>query len=142
MIEVNYLAILLCGVASMVLGSFWYSRSLFGNTYMKAVGGAENISPEKMAEIQKKMWQLYLSQFILALFQAFVLWFYIVPVVGIMSPLSSAIWIWAGFVMPTLAQSWMWSNRPRRLAWKGFFITAGYNIVLFAVFSVIIGAFI
>lgn len=142
MIEVNYLAVIICGVASMILGSIWYGKPLFGNAYMKAVRGSENISPEKMEEIQKKMWQLYLSQFILVLFQVWVLWYYIVPVIDTMSPISSAIWIWAGFIMPTLAQSWMWTNHPRRLAWKGFLISIGYNLVLFIVFALIIGAFI
>lgn len=140
MIEVNWLAILVCGVAAMVVGMVWHSRALFGNTYMKAIGADTNMSPEKMAEIQKKMWQLYILQFVLVVFQVYVLFHYVVGASDVMTPMSNAIWIWAGFVMPTVAGAWMWSARPRAWAWKGFWISAGYNLVLFLVFAVILKA--
>lgn len=142
MIEINWLSIILCGVVAMVIGMIWHNGKVFGNIYMKALGADTDISPERMKEIQKRMWQIYLTQFILVLFQAWVLWHYIVPVIGIMSPISSAIWIWTGFILPTVAAAWMWSARPRKMAWKGFLISAGYNLVTFIAFALILGAFI
>lgn len=142
MIEVNWVAVLLCGVASMVLGMIWHSRALFGPTYMNAIGADPAMPAEKMREIQKKMWQLYVTQFVLVLLQAYVLWHYIVGAIDTMTPLSNATWIWLGFLLPTVAGQWMWSARPRKLAWQGFLISAGYNLVLFIVFALIIGAFI
>ncbi len=99
----DFLPILICGIAAMVVGMVWHSPALFGKTFMKALGADMNMSPEKMKEIQKKMWQLYVTQFVLVLFQAFVLSIYINGSIHVMSPLSSSIWIWAGFVLPTIA---------------------------------------
>lgn len=33
--DVNYLAVLVSAIASMVLGMIWYNPSVFGNTWMK-----------------------------------------------------------------------------------------------------------
>lgn len=140
MIEVNWLAIIICGVAAMTVGAIWHGP-LFGKAYMRAIGADLNMPPEKMAEIQKKMWQLYLLQFILVVLQVYVLWFYLVGAVDVMTPLSNALWIWLGFLLPTVGGQWMWSARPRKLAWTGFFISAGYNLVLFTVFALILQAF-
>ncbi len=137
--EINWLMILVCGVAAMVIGATWHGP-LFGKAFMRALGADMNMSPEKMAEIQKKMWQLYILQFVLVVFEAWILSLYIGGSLSVMTPMSNAIWIWAGFVLPTVAGQWMWSPRPRKLAWQGFFISAGYNLVLFIVFAIIIKA--
>lgn len=137
--EINWLMIIICGVAAMVIGMIWHG-ALFGKMYMRAIGADMNMSPEKMAEIQKKMFPIYLMQFVLVVFQAWILSLYIGGSISVMTPMSNAIWIWAGFVLPTVAGQWMWSARPRKLAWQGFFISAGYNLVLFIVFAIIIKA--
>src|SRR4030095_6533942 len=36
--EVNYLAVLLCGVSSMVLGAIWYAPPVFGRAWQPGVG--------------------------------------------------------------------------------------------------------
>lgn len=140
MIEVNWMAVLLCGVAAMVVGMIWHGP-LFGRMYLLAIGGNPDMPKDEMAKIQKKMWQLYIVQFLLVLLQTYVLWHYIVGAADVMTPVSNAIWIWLGFILPTIAGQWMWSARPRAWAWKGFLISAGYNLVLFIVFALILGAF-
>lgn len=136
--EINWLMILVCGVAAMVIGMIWHG-ALFGKMYMRAIG-AKDYTPEEMKEAQKKMMPAYLVQFVLVVFQAWILSLYIGGSISVISPMSNALWIWAGFVLPTVAGQWMWSARPRKLAWQGFFISAGYNFVLFAVFAIIIKA--
>jgi hypothetical protein len=137
--EINYLAVLVCGVASMVIGSLWHSKLLFGDCFIKASGMDIGMTPEKMAVIQKKMWQLYLTQFLLSLLQAFILAQYIAGWEEA-SGVTNALWIWLGFIMPTVAGSSMWSSRPRKDAWKVFLISAGYQLVLFVVFGFILGS--
>lgn len=137
--EINLLAVVVCGVVSLILGFLWYSQMLFGNIYMKSIGADMNMPAEKMKEIQKKMWQLYIAQFLLAAFQAFVLSHYISGWAD-GTGLENALWIWAAFVMPTVAGAWMWSARPRRDAWNAFLISAGYQLVLFVLFGLILKA--
>lgn len=135
--DINLLAVLVCGVAAMIVGSLWHSKMLFGDAFIKASGMDIGMTPEKMAEIQKKMWQLYATQFILALLQAYVLAIYVTNWTSV-SGISNALLIWLGFVMPVVAGSCMWSSRPRKDAWKVFFISAGYQLVLFVVFGFIL----
>ncbi len=125
----------------MILGFIWHGP-LFGKAYMRAAGIDANMSPEKMKEIQKKMWQLYISQFILVALEAYILWHYVLGSIDVMTPMSNAWWIWLGFVMPVIAGQWMWSARPRKLAWNGFLISAGYNLALLVIFVLIFKAFI
>ena len=35
---INYWAVLVAGVAYMVLGAIWYTPALFGNAWLKAIG--------------------------------------------------------------------------------------------------------
>jgi hypothetical protein len=139
MIEINLLSILLCAVAAMVLGMIWHGQALFGNKFMKAMGADMNMSKEKMAEIQKKMWQLYILQFVLVFFQAWVLAHFIAAWDSV-SGITTSLWIWAGFVLPTTAGACMWSARPRKDAWTMFWISAGYSFLLFIAFGLIIQA--
>ncbi|MEZ4210677.1 MAG: DUF1761 domain-containing protein [Candidatus Paceibacterota bacterium] len=134
----NFLAILLCAIVAMVLGTIWHSKLLFGPTYMKAIGADMNMPPEKMREIQKKMWQIFLSQFILVMFQVWVLSKFLYTTAFGISAVTNSIWIWAGFVMPTIAGITLWSARPRKMAWQIFLINSGYQFVLFILFAIIL----
>ena len=37
-VEVNYLAVFLAAVSSMIVGSIWYARGVFGETWAKLAG--------------------------------------------------------------------------------------------------------
>ncbi len=134
---INFLAVLLCGVVAMIVGMVWYSKMLFGNAFMRAIGSNPNMLPEEMRAIQKKMWQLHLTQFVLVLFQVWVLSLFVkglpeTPIIAL------SLLIWAGFVMVTTAGNAMWSARPRKMAWHMFLISSGYQLVLFVLFGLIL----
>lgn len=135
---INYFAILVCGLASIIIGALWYSKILFGNLYIKATGMDIGMTPEKMAVLQKKMWQLYLAQVIVSVWEAYVLAYFIKGWDSV-NPVMCAFWIWAGFILPTIATLCLWSGYPRKNAWKIFFITAGCQLVTFIVFALILG---
>ncbi|MEN9605032.1 MAG: hypothetical protein RJB39_717 [Candidatus Parcubacteria bacterium] len=122
----------------MVLGAIWY-MGFFGKVWMKLTGPA-GMTPEQCKEASKGMWKLYTTQFILALLQAYVLAWYI----GILradgvTGIHNAFGIWLAFVMPTTAAACMWSGDSRSIAWKKFWIQAGYQLVLFVIFGWILG---
>jgi Na+/glutamate symporter len=48
-VDVNYLAILVCGVVFMVLGALWYSPILFGKKWMTFIGKSEEEIKEQSA---------------------------------------------------------------------------------------------
>lgn len=134
--EINYYAIAVCGIASMVLGFVWYGP-LFGKKWAEIIG-ATALDAEKRKEMQKRAGPLYAVTFVLALFQAFVMAYYI-AVVPSSSGLDHGIWLWAGFVIPTVAAGAMWNNDSKKVSWARFLIQAGYYLVLFVIFGLILG---
>ncbi len=139
--EISFLAILVCAVVSMILGSVWYGPLLFGKAWMKIIGVDESVmnDPIKKKEVQKKMLPSYLLQLLLSLLQIWILSHY----VTLWTDVSGAIRvipIWLGFIMPTIAMGLLWSNLPKSLAWKSFFIQAGYYLVSFIIFGLILAS--
>jgi hypothetical protein len=53
--EINYIAVFVSAVLALVLGFIWYSKALFGKSYMMALGMDMNMSPEVMKEKSKGM---------------------------------------------------------------------------------------
>ena len=134
--EINYLAVLVCAVLAMVIGALWYGP-LFGNMWLRVIGATE-MDLATRAAMQKKAMPLYVVQFLLTLFQVFVLaeqmaW-------GGWKPqtLGVSIFIFLGYVMPTIAASCMWNNDSRKIAWTRFLIQAGYQLVVFVLFGLIL----
>jgi hypothetical protein len=146
-ITVNWWAIIVAAIASMVIGSIWYGP-LFGKKWQEVMGVQyDNKSPEEQKAMRKGMGMLYGAQFVLSILTIWILAHYTAIVklttIGMTSTsvgIQNALWVWLGFIMPTVAGAAMWSGKSKRLSWNMFLISAGYNIVLFAVFGLILGA--
>jgi predicted neutral ceramidase superfamily lipid hydrolase len=140
--EINYLAVLVCGIASMVVGFAWYGP-LFGKIWMNEIMGAGSMTPEQVASAKKSMWMMYLIQLILSLITAGVLAFHIA---NWSDPTASALLIavctWFGFVMTTNAGAALWSGKPKATAIKMFLISAGAQLVTFVIYGIILGMWI
>lgn len=136
-IAINYFAVLVCGVLAMVLGYVWYGP-LFGKKWMEIVGVNAKDKAAREA-MQKEAGPLYAVQFVLALLQAYILAHFIAGWQDA-SGTTVALWIWLGFVMPTVAAGAMWNNDSKKVKWARFWIQAGYNVVLFIIFGFILKA--
>jgi hypothetical protein len=118
----------------MLVGWFWYGP-LFGRKWMEIIGAPEMDEAAQKA-MQKEATSLYAIQFILVLLQLYVLSHYIKG--WEVSGIENALWIWLGFVVPTLAAAAMWNNDPNRIKLARFGIQAGYQLVIFVIFGFII----
>jgi hypothetical protein len=136
-IEVNYVAILVAGIASMVVGFLWYGPMLFGNVWMKLMGYTkESIEKEKT-----NMGKTYGISFVLALLTAYVL----SHVMGlsqnfyhydaVMTGVTSAFWMWLGFIMPVQATDVLFGNKKIKL----FAVNTGYQLVSVIVMGIVLG---
>jgi len=136
--QINYWAVIVCAVASMVLGAIWYGP-MFGAAWMRVLG-LKASDVKKRKEMQKRAAPLYFLQFILSLFQIWVLSTYMVSL-GLFgaSGVMNALWIFGGFVLPTIAGTCMWTNDSREVAWTRFGIQIGYQLVCFVMFGLILG---
>ena len=133
--EINYFVVIICSLVAMALGFIWYGP-LFGKHWMRVIGATE-VDVERRKEMQKKAMPLYGIQFALVLFQVYVLSHFVEGWSDV-SGIKSSLWIWAAFVMPTVAAAAMWNNDSREIALNRFFIQAGYYLVLFVAFGYII----
>lgn len=118
MYNVNFIAIVLSAIASMVIGSIWYGP-LFGKAFMKAMG-MDKWSEQRKAEEKKKMGKMYLIQFL-----ASVLMFYVVAMLVLKLDMMSvsggmmvAFWAWLGFVVPVKLGDAIWGG-SMTLFWLG-----------------------
>jgi hypothetical protein len=134
-ITVNYWAIASGAVLSMIIGAIWYGP-LFGKKWMEIVG----VNPadlEARKKMQKTAGPLYAVQFILTLFQVLVL-AHLVADTKLVGGLERSLWIWAAFIIPTLAGGVMWTNESSKLKWARFLIQGGYQLVMFMVFGLLL----
>lgn len=138
MIDINYLGVLLAAVASMVVGFVWYSPILFAKQWTKLSGHTE----ASLKAAQKEMGIYYGLSFVLALITAFVLSHVMAMSMSyfgypaIQTGLTSAFWMWLGFVMPVQATGEIFGNKR----WKLFGINTGYQLVALLVMGLVLGA--
>jgi hypothetical protein len=135
--SINVWAVLVSGVLSMVLGFIWYGP-LFGKKWME-ICGVDKLDMERRAEMMKGVWKLYITQFLLTLFQVWVLAWYVQTISALSSPVHTAFSMWIAFVMPTVAGSAMWNNDSGKVSWARFLIQTGFQLVLFIMVGFILG---
>lgn len=136
-IEVNYIAVLIAAVASMVVGFVWYMPQLFGKEWARLSGRSLAEMSPKGPEAAK----MYAISAVLALVTAYVLYHVITMSLAyfnyspLMTGLTSAFWMWLGFVMPVQATEVLFGGKT----WKLFGINTGYQLVALLVMGVVIG---
>lgn len=134
-LQINYWAVLLGAVLSMVIGSIWYGP-LFGKKWAEILG-VNTKDKNQMKEMQESAMPLYFVQFILTLFQVLVL-SHLVADTERVGGIERSLWICAAFVMPTLAGSVMWTNESTEKKWSRFLIQLFYYFILFFVFGAVL----
>ena len=107
---INYWAVLVAAISSMVIGSVWYGP-LFGKTFMQAMG-MDKWTPEEQTKMKKTMMTAYVLQFIGSLVMFFVLAWYIVTSVhtGVYGGVANAFGLWLGFVVPLALGNVLWGG--------------------------------
>lgn len=136
-VSVNYLAVLVAGIVSMAVGFAWYSPYVLGKPWMKEKG----YTPEALKKEQKKMGPLYGVSFVLGLVMAYVLTH--VMVMGqayfetdfLFSGVTSAFWMWIGFVFPVMATGQIFGEKN----WRLLGIDSGYQLASLLTMGVVIG---
>lgn len=141
--EINYLAVLICGIASIAVGSIWYGP-LFGKIWMEGMG-FNKLSPEEQAKGMKMMPINYFQQFIASLVTAYVfaniLWAFGVAIpdmTSTSSALQGAFWMWIGFIAPIKYAESLWTGK----SFKYIAIDLGYWLVMLAVMGFIITSWV
>lgn len=134
---INYLAVVIAAVASMVLGFLWYGP-LFGKQWAKLMGWSE----KDMATMKAKggMGKLYFIQALGSLIMSYVLAHALIfagkytNTSGISAGLMVGFFNWLGFIAPVTLGSVLWEGK----SWKLWFLNNAYYLVTLSVMGVIL----
>ena len=134
-VEVNMLGVFLAAVSSMIVGSIWYSKGVFGTAWSKLAG-----IDEKKA--RQEMGMSLTGMFVLALVMAYVLAHvaylsnaFFVDKTYTESAVTTGFWVWLGFVLPVAASNSLFDKKRKKLS----AIHAGNWLVTLIVMGWVIG---
>lgn len=127
--EINYMAVLVAGVANMVLGAIWYGP-LFCKQWMALSG----MTKEKIEKAKPNMNTLYAAGFIVSLVMAYVLAWFVGVAESMDAALMTGFWLWLGFIATVTAGNVLWKGEPRQL----WMLDNGYRLLALLVMSAIL----
>lgn len=130
--EINFVAVLLAGLAYFFLGSLWYVPQVFGTAWMKEL----KIKP---SDVKKDKMVLSLGGSLCSeLLGAVVLAAILAASNAKTACLGSTggLLVGIGFVGTTMLTNYLYEDRSAKLFW----INAGYHIVAFVLMGAIIGS--
>ena len=129
-VNINYLAVIVCGVISMIVGAMWYGPIL-GKLWMKQYGYTEedlkkNFNPAKTYSLA------VLGHIIMALVLAYLISLTNAQTISEGFRISFSCWL--GFIAATMFINNLFSRKTLTL----FFIDCGYQLVNMVVFGIIL----
>ena len=127
--EVNLLAVLLCGVSSMVLGGIWYAPPLFGRAWQRGVG----LSDEALAG--GNMALIYGLAFLLSLAAAYVFAMFLGTGMGLGASVAAGAAAGIFWVAASFGISYLFERRGLTM----WLINGGYHALQFTLFGLILG---
>ena len=127
--EVNWLAVLACGVASLVLGGLWYSPPVFAKPWQAAAG----LSDEQAQGGNMAM--IFGGAFVLSLLAAAVFAMFIGTEMSVEAATAAGFSAGLCWVAASFGINYLFERRPLKL----WLINGGYHMLQFTLFGLIIG---
>lgn len=109
---INYLAVIVATVLSMVLGMLWYSPMLFGKAWMKEMGISEEDAKKQKEQGMGKFMAIGSA---MAFIFAFYLAHYIKGGADMGDVIQWGLGLWAGVIVTTHAPDYLWGKRSMKL---------------------------
>lgn len=135
-VDINYLAVFLAAASSMVVGSVWYARGVFGNTWAKLA----KVNMDKPPKSGEMVWLLG-STFVASLVTAYVLAHVTFLAHSFFNnsflsdTLQTAFWLWLGFTAARIYVHDAFEGRRKKLT----VLNAAHELVTFLAMGLIIG---
>lgn len=136
MVPINYLAVAVGAVFSVVLGFLWYGP-LFGKQWIRLSGMTdEQLANAKASGMKKEFGIVILTSFLMTYVLAHALVFAssYLHVEGVQAGLTAGFWNWLGFIVPVTISPVLWEKKP----WKLWFLNIGYYLVLLSCVGVLL----
>lgn len=132
LVSINYWAVLVAAIASMVVGFLWYGP-LFGRLWVQLSG----MTDKKLKEAKKKgMGKTYAIAFVSTLVMSYVLAHFVdyLEATNISGAVQLAFWLWLGFFATVQLGNILWEGKPLKL----YLINVAHYLVALVVMSVIL----
>ena len=135
--SLNWLAILVAAIATMVVGFLWYSPLLFAKPWMREMGYDPN-DKAKTQEMQKSAGPAYAGSFVASLISAFTLALILhgLNTQGLDFGLMVSFHVWLGFVATVQFTGALFMKQSMKL----FAINTGYQLVCYLAMGAILTA--
>jgi hypothetical protein len=133
--NLNWVAILVAAISTMVVGFLWYSPLLFAKPWMREMGYDPN-DKAKMDEMKKTAGPAYGGSFLASLVSAFVLALFLhwLRAESLHTGLMVGFHVWLGFVATVQLTSVLFMKQSMRL----FAINTGYQLVCYLAMGAIL----
>ena len=137
--SINWLAVIAAVLASMVIGSIWFSPKGFYPAWLKALGQIDKNDPNDrdMGPVVRIFGLTILASFVQAVFMSLM-----VNAMGSMSGgatlasgATAGFLLWLGFVAPSSLTNKLFADRV-----KAWYYEAGNHLITFVVMGAILGA--
>ena len=128
--EVNWLAVALCAVGSLVLGGIWYSPMLFAKAWQQAAG----LSDDQLKN--GNMAKIFGLTFVLSFVAATVFAMFLGPNFGVGPATAAGFSAGLCWVAASYGITYLFEHRPLKL----WLVNGGYHTLQFTLFGAIIGA--
>lgn len=135
-VEVNYLAVVLAMLSSMVVGSVWYAESVFGKQWAK-------LARIDMKKNKGSVFVPIATTMVVSLITAYVLAHvtflsnYFFGNSFLQDALTTAFWMWLGFTAARFITHDAFEGRPRKLT----LLNVAHELVTLLLMGLIIGLF-
>ncbi|MEJ5263144.1 MAG: DUF1761 domain-containing protein [Ignavibacterium sp.] len=129
-VSINYLAVILCGIISMVIGAIWYGP-VFGKLWMKQYGFTEE-DLRKDFNPAKTYGLAVIGHIVMALVLAYMI--SLTNAQSIEDGFRISVSCWLGFIAATMFINGLFARKTFTL----FFIDSGYQLVNMIVFGIIL----
>ena len=135
--NLNYLAVFVAAIATMVIGFLWYSPLLFAKAWTREMGYDMN-DKAKMEEMKKSAGPAYAGSFVASLISAFTLALILhgLHAQGMHFGLMVGFHVWLGFVATVQFTGALFMKQGMKL----FAINTGYQLVCYLAMSAILTA--
>ena len=133
--SLNWLAILVAAVVTMILGFLWYSPLLFAKAWTREMGYDLN-DKAKMDEMRKSVGPAYAGSFVASLISAFTLALILhgMRAESLHFGIMASFHIWLGFVATVQFTGALFAKQSMKL----FAINTGYQLVCFLAMGAIL----
>ena len=135
-VDINYLAVFLAALSSMIVGSVWYAKGVFGNTWSKLAG----IKMDRPPKASEMAWLLG-TTFVVSLVTAYVL-----AHVSFLAhnffdnsflsdALQTAFWLWLGLTAARIYVHDAFEGRRKKLT----LLNATHELATLEIMALVIG---